>query len=291
MKKLNSHELPYGQWSWWFVPIALFLSVPLIMGLTIVLGQTPLRQISQVLAYFVAALITVGIGSLIKRKNCFVGFSFLGKGKLIQNLLWGVAIGVLIIWTTRGVEFLLSNKDTGVNSLVEMSYGKAIGGTIVTTLLITTLAPVMEELFFRAILFRSLRDSLGRFVQKRGKSKVVVEVISFALAMAIFIGAHLTESDKLKTALLYLPMTFLFIWVYRHTGSLLAAITAHAVNNSNAMFTSILALNKDQNYDPVSEWYILLSIVGGIVAIALGYLLGRLLDEKKHSRKRMQGLG
>ncbi|MEG0729638.1 MAG: type II CAAX endopeptidase family protein [Anaerovoracaceae bacterium] len=279
----SSDEMAFGKWRWWIIPICFVLSVVFTMFFTQLLGQSVFRSISQVLGYFVAALVSVGIFSLIKRQSCFDGFSFLGQKPVFYNIFMGIVTGVLIIYTTRGVEFILKNNDTGTNSLIEMKYGSDMANTLVLTFLITVLAPFAEEMFFRAILFRSLRDSLGTLAKKSKKLAMFAEVLAFALAASIFISAHMTEKSTIFTALLYVPMACLFLLVYRYTGSLLAAITAHAVNNSNAMTTSILDINKNPAYDNVSVGYIGASILGGFIAIAVGYLLGKLFDKKTYN--------
>ena len=93
---------------------------------------------------------------------------------------------------------------------------------------VALLAPVYEELLFRRVLFGRLW-SAGR------------PWLGMALSSALFACMHeipgLGGNPPLAGALLwacYAVMGALFAWAYRRTGTLWAAIAAHAVNNAIA---------------------------------------------------------
>lgn len=92
-------------------------------------------------------------------------------------------------------------------------------------LFVVLLAPVYEELLFRRVLFGRLWDA-GR------------PLLGLVLSSAAFACMHempgTGDDGVLAGALLwtcYAAMGGLFAWVYRSTGTLWAAIGAHAVNN------------------------------------------------------------
>lgn len=93
---------------------------------------------------------------------------------------------------------------------------------------VALLAPAYEELLFRRVLFGRLW-SAGR------------PWLGMALSSALFACMHevpgLGGNPPLASVLLwacYAVMAALFAWAYRHTGTLWAAIGAHAVNNAIA---------------------------------------------------------
>ena len=96
------------------------------------------------------------------------------------------------------------------------------------------LAPFYEELLFRRVLFGRLA-SAGLVWPG-----VVATSLLFALTHEI---PGLSENGWLGTAQLWLVyglMGSVFAWIYHRTGTLLAAVVAHGINNGLAL--SMLAL-------------------------------------------------
>jgi membrane protease YdiL (CAAX protease family) len=79
-------------------------------------------------------------------------------------------------------------------------------------------APILEEVLFRGILFRSLRSRLGFW----GAGLV---------SAGLFAVVHMQPLQAARLAVLGMALA----WVYERTGSLWAAITLHAVQNALAM--------------------------------------------------------
>ncbi len=99
---------------------------------------------------------------------------------------------------------------------------------VMLLLFVALLAPAYEELLFRRVLFGRLRAA-GR------------PLLGLVLSSALFACMHelpgLGGNTPLASALLwtcYAVMGALFAWVYHRTGTLWAAIGAHAVNNAIA---------------------------------------------------------
>ena len=85
-------------------------------------------------------------------------------------------------------------------------------------LLLAGLAPVVEELVFRGLLYGWLEGRWG--------SRVAFVVSSLAFA-----AAHI----ELKHVVLVLPLGFVFGWLRRRTNSLMPSVAAHIVNNGFAL--------------------------------------------------------
>jgi len=104
----------------------------------------------------------------------------------------------------------------------------------VTLMMVAVLAPIYEELLFRRILFRRLW-------------KAGYPVLGMVLSGFLFAFVHeipgITGNGLLATLLfwfVYTNMGIAFAWLYQHTGTLYAAIAAHAINNAIALAMLIL---------------------------------------------------
>ncbi len=83
------------------------------------------------------------------------------------------------------------------------------------------LAPVVEELIFRGLLYG--------WIEGRWGSRVALVVSSLAFAAAHYEPAHI---------LLVLPLGFLFGWLRRRTNSLAPSLVSHIVNNGFAVLSA-----------------------------------------------------
>ena len=96
------------------------------------------------------------------------------------------------------------------------------------------LAPAYEELLFRRVLFGRLwaagRPWLG----------LVLSSVAFALVHEIPGTSPNGLPEMLQLWLVYGGMGAAFAWLYRHTGTLWAAIAAHALNNAIALAALVL---------------------------------------------------
>lgn len=94
---------------------------------------------------------------------------------------------------------------------------------LISLLVMGFLAPVVEELVFRGLLFGWLAGRWGGGV-------------AAGISSLVFAGAHLEPAH----ILLVLPLGLLFGWLRWRTGSLLPSMAAHIVNNSFAVVASLL---------------------------------------------------
>jgi len=84
--------------------------------------------------------------------------------------------------------------------------------------LLAGLAPVVEELVFRGLLYGWLEGRWGARV-------------AFVVSSLAFAAAHI----ELKHVVLVLPLGFVFGWLRRRTNSLMPSMAAHIVNNGFAL--------------------------------------------------------
>jgi membrane protease YdiL (CAAX protease family) len=103
--------------------------------------------------------------------------------------------------------------------------------TIASAILAVLIAPVVEELYFRGILFRSLRDRHGFWVG------AVVSGLIFGLV-------HFVPAPWQDAALLQSIMVFTGIalaWIYERRGNLVANVAAHMAFNTVGIILIIAA--------------------------------------------------
>jgi membrane protease YdiL (CAAX protease family) len=93
---------------------------------------------------------------------------------------------------------------------------------ILSLLLLSILAPLVEELVFRGLLYGWITGRWG--------SMVGLVVSSLAFALAHWEPAHV---------ILVLPLGFLFGWLRRRTDSLLPSLFSHIVNNGFALLAAV----------------------------------------------------
>jgi membrane protease YdiL (CAAX protease family) len=93
---------------------------------------------------------------------------------------------------------------------------------ILSLLLLSVLAPIVEELVFRGLLYG--------WVAGRWGGTVGLVVSSLAFAAAHYEPAHV---------ILVLPLGFLFGWLRRRTDSLLPSLFSHIMNNGFALLAAV----------------------------------------------------
>ena len=109
----------------------------------------------------------------------------------------------------------------GMKQAMEIS--RAPGLFLISLLVMGLLAPVVEELVFRGLLFGWLAGRWGG-------------AVAAGVSSLVFAAAHLEPAH----IALVLPLGLLFGWLRWRTGSLLPSMVAHIVNNSFAVMASLL---------------------------------------------------
>lgn len=136
-------------------------------------------------------------------------------------LRWLATVGggsVLVVTATLALAWL------AVPSLVCELAARALGGStaypwptfVRDTLCMVLLAPIYEEILYRALLLSALRE---RFADPQ----------ALALGGGVFMLLHYFYGYGLNTG--YILVALVLGWVYLRTGSLVAAIVLHALNN------------------------------------------------------------
>lgn len=134
-----------------------------------------------------------------------------------------------IIWSIVGAQVAAAFQETLQPSNLELVRGTMGRHPLLLVVFAMVLAPLYEELLFRRVLFRRLWcDGWPRL-------GMLLSGLLFALMHEppILGGKPLIAAAPLW--LVYTGMGIAFAWVYRRTGSLWAAVLAHALNNAFAI--------------------------------------------------------
>lgn len=183
-----------------------------------------------------------------------------------QRFWRSVGIGALCMFAfyllAGGYSKLLGLDEDSNTLLKDTGFGDSVGRDVAFALLFTVAAPVAEELLFRGVLFRSLRDG---FLGGMGKRSAVA--LGAIISGVIFGGIHVGGGqDKFLPVLMVLGI--LLALAYQWSGTLYVPVAIHAINN---------ALATGLNSNPSEDWIFVLIALGPFLAIASLWLIGRFI--------------
>lgn len=221
--------LPAVTFRWWEAIVA-YLFGNLFVGVLIFSafgatrpGAAPIREVLGALVVDVAFVATLwlwfrnvhpgswsAIGPRARGVSIAAG---VGAGLAVYAVAWGVAAGLQ--W--------LFERATGrpVEPPEQMPAGLSDAGTLLFVLVAVVFAPVVEELFFRGVLYRSIRDRYG--------------IVLGVLCSSLLFGLVHAQPGPLETSLLLQAVMVVtgaaLAMIYELGGTLYASIAAHAAFN------------------------------------------------------------
>ena len=234
-RTLREPELPDAarpQWPPWSAPAALFsaLGAIVVAGIPLLPVLVTYGISEAVAGVALLALLLVQDGLLVLAAVLFASIKRrprpwhfgIRASRLWPTVGWALVAFSLMLALELGYIELFQVDETNVEELGE---GSLVAGFAVSTAVIVV-APVAEEIFFRAFFYRALRTRLP--------------VWSAALTDGLVFGSlHFQGVD---TAII-LPVIALFgvgqCLVYERTGSLFAVIAIHAAFNTFAMLSVV----------------------------------------------------
>lgn len=230
---------PLATWSWW-EGIGLYLVSFLVAGVAIIpvivlMGGTD-RDASLgatgVVSTMVADLLMAGIwvGWLQRRHREWREaiaivpapqrrWREIGVG-IAAGLVLVPAVGLVSLTLQRALSGLLDREVRAPEQVSPDLTGLAAAAAV---LLAVVIAPITEELFFRGILFRALRDRRGSFW---------IAALGSAVPWGV---VHVTTSGWDENLLLQVPIACMGIalaWLYDRRGSLSVTVAAHMAFNA-----------------------------------------------------------
>lgn len=208
---------------WIYLPIHVIV-LPLLLGLLPLLwADCPLTESGINILYYAVGLIFMALffRKYLRREfdrlcdhliGCMASFS-------MAFLLWYILMMALqLVLMALGLEIEDNPNNTAINEIAQTD----LGPTMVMGIF---LAPIVEEILFRGVVFQSIRK----------KHRVLAYVVSIGLFALYHIWQYaLVEGDPwvLLYAVQYVPITLAITWAYERSGSLWTAIFFHMFNNT-----------------------------------------------------------
>jgi membrane protease YdiL (CAAX protease family) len=221
---------PRSTWTWWEA-VGVYLGCWLVASmLTLPIFLTiPNEDVADLVASAAIAVVNVALLLLwLSRRHPgwagMIGFPRRAWPEIRAGVGFGLILYPGIAFGVGLVISLLLHELTGRNVTTPNQVPSDLPpfGVVVTILYAIAIAPVHEELFFRGILFRSLRDRYGFGVGGTGSG--------VAFGLVHYIPAPLVDSLLLMTVMVFTG--FALAYLYERRGNIVAPMIAHATFNS-----------------------------------------------------------
>lgn len=230
-------ELPEGinrrpQWPWWFALAGFFVGIAGTLLLVGIVGavlvaatgsdaDSPafvvLGTLFQGLAFGATALF---FASRVARPKAW---HFGLRGAPLWPTVGWASLAVVVFYVLTILYGLIVTPDTEQETVKQLGGDSGTFGLIVAGLMVIAVAPVVEEFFFRGFFYRALRNRFS------WATAAVIDGLLF--------GSIHYSGNGLDGLLILPPLAvlgILFCLVYERTGTLLAPIGMHALNNTIA---------------------------------------------------------
>jgi membrane protease YdiL (CAAX protease family) len=223
---------PKATWSW-YEALVVYIVAFLVAGLAtlpVLRLMEPETDLTNIVLTTAAALVMLGV-LLLWLSTYHRGW--LGVMRLPERGTWRNEIGsgvlfalglypVMVILVGGLLTYLLQTiSGQQVEAPEQVGEHLPAIGTALTIVYAIVIAPVGEELFFRGVLFRSLRDRHGFWVGAMGS----------AVGFALF---HYIPGSAVDAALLMIVMFFTGLalcFIYERRGTIVAPLAAHVTFN------------------------------------------------------------
>jgi membrane protease YdiL (CAAX protease family) len=229
--------VPHVTWSAWEA-LAVFLVGNALVGQILIIGLLELAGVHQVdelsdtmavVANIVVdlAFVAVMVGWMSHRHPGWLVQLGMPGDAWLGMAVWGFGAGILlypIIAIVVGLPLqVLYSALSGVHAVTpaQLPSDLSLGAKVLAAFFAVFIAPPTEELFFRGLLFRSIRDRHGFWTG--------------AIASGLIFGlVHYVQAPWQNAVLLQSVMVFTGIglaWIYERRGTIVANIAAHMAFN------------------------------------------------------------
>lgn len=286
--KSSVWSLPVGSWKWWhaivaYVVVMLMISIPtFLMNWLLPLDGGSMASDSlmtygvwmEVLKFSLFIFAPILVMSVLTRQHAsradFGLFCGHGKKAIIATIV-GLAI---FIGATLIFEHYVSGAQEASEQVGQsFGFGKAVSHDLLLIFVVTVMAPLGEEFLFRGFLFRAVRDGLANFSPFLARYIGIPLLVATVFSANEFMNLHGGEGQDLQLYMFGL-MGIITALAYAWSGSLVATIMIHSLNNAYAVF-----LLKDQL---VNHWLpVVFVICGPLIAFALSYIISRVLGVRR----------
>ena len=207
------------------------LVLPLLAGrifdfLGVTLGTTIGASLRNVLCYYLLFAVTVLL---------FHSYLARTSSRFLDNLnlsLSTLLLGLLVFYGANELLYRVCNVlfDSRTNLNDTTIAAQVASAPRMTALIVVLLAPFVEEVLFRGLVFGCLKD----------RSRIFAYLLSCALFALLHVwNAAVSQWDLgyLILMLQYLVPGLVFAWAYEHSGTLWTSILLHALVNALSLLT------------------------------------------------------
>lgn len=196
-----------------------------------------LNGYEELLKYTIIIIFAAILASLLLRsiKGKNLGFE-------IKNPLFILvfAIGIAVAFNVMVTIAKQIDKNLATSSaevIKSLGFGKSHSRDIIAVAVVTIFAPIWEEIVYRGLAFRAIRDGIGN---KFNHS--IATTIAFIVSSYLFMSAHSGGGQDSQQIYIFILAVILGA-SYLYTGSLLTPILAHSLNNTYVIWTALRAMN------------------------------------------------
>jgi membrane protease YdiL (CAAX protease family) len=223
---------PKATWSWYEALVVYFLAFLLagLATLPLIRVMEPETDLTNIVLTVVAAIVILAVLLLwlqIKHPGWLRVMRLPEPGtwgkQIGSGVLFGMGLYPVMVIVVGGLLTVLLQTVSGEHVEAPEQVGEHLPaiGTALTIVYAIVIAPIGEELFFRGVLFRSLRDRHGFWVGAVGSS------IGFGLIH--FIPGSVVDAVLLMVVMFFTGLALCFI--YERRGTIVVPIAAHMTFN------------------------------------------------------------
>ena len=218
---------------WVFLPL-FFVGLPVMVSIAaMLLGINVLR--TDVQLYLNAGLELFSFVLLAACFHRYLGKCFRQTRSFPGRYLLGLIVGLVIYFFGNALMgFLTQLIEPGLENINNNTIADMAGSNAVVALAFAVLlAPLVEEILFRGVIFTSLRS----------RSRFWAYVVSMAAFSLIHVIGYVGQYPLLTLALCfvqYLPASFALAWAMEYSGSIWTSISVHMLANIAAMAVMLL---------------------------------------------------
>lgn len=254
--------LETGSFRWWFAPLAIVAFLALQAPIELAVGSLPTdpvpRAAMMVQPFFVFALVAICLPWALNRRLVWsdYGLAPIPAGRLalfvaLAPVVIGVGVSLL--------ESLLPKLDEAADVVAgSFGMGESFWADVIMILAITCLAPVAEELAFRGIIYRSLRDGFARWLPLG-----VTIPVALVVSTVLFARSHLGEGQQDQFWLLAATAAIMAL-SYEVSGSFMVPVLIHSLNNVFASLVSFVWTDTDVSLS--SDYLVVLIFAGPVLS-------------------------
>lgn len=195
-----------------------------------ILGLSAFVTIQNALILLLPGLLFVVVSGLTVRlavgRVWAVDLALVPGRRMVATVLAGAFIlnAAVVIWENMNDAAL----DAAQDFAQSLGLGQSVRHDLLVIFAVTVLAPVGEELFFRGVIFRALRDGLARWLPNW-----VALILGVAVSSYVFAMGHDGEGQDVQFYAILMMGAFLALSLHL-SGSLFVPIMIHTINNTLA---------------------------------------------------------